>query len=466
MRYNYHMTLPTSFLAQLQTILPTIATETTVLDSYSRDESSQPAQMPLAVVWPENAEQVAAALKLCNQHKVPVTARGGGSSLKGNAVPSPGGIVLSFEKMNKVLEILPEDFQVRIQPGVVYDDLNKVLARYGLFFAPGPSSGDVATIGGMVGNNAGGLNALRYGATRGHVLRLQVALANGSLVWFGTRAMKSSSGFDMVRLLVGSEGMLGIITEIVLRLHGLPERRTALAQFTGLEAAAQAVFEVMRSGITPGALELVDARSIHHINQYKGWNWVETPTLIFEFHGTPAGIQAEVEIVKEICSSLKAVKFEVAATPALRDQLWAGRKEITTAEKALYPNYTTLKGDIAVPLSQYAPTVQFAQALGEKYNLNISIFGHAGDGNVHWHTLVPPQDSDAMRRGEAAAAELIRFALSVGGTASAEHGIGLAKREFLVEEHGTAVDAMKKIKQALDPNNILNPGKMFLDERR
>jgi D-lactate dehydrogenase (cytochrome) len=318
----------------------------------------------------------------------------------------------------------------------------------------------------MVGNNAGGLNALRYGVTRDHVLRLQVALANGSLVWFGTRAMKSSSGFDMVRLLVGSEGMLGIITEIVLRLHGLPERRTALAQFRSLEAAAQAVFEVMRSGITPGVLELVDVTSIRHINQYKSWAWTEAPTLIFEFHGTPAGIQAEVEIVKEICSSLKAVKFEVAATPALRDQLWAERKEITTAEKALYPNYTTLKGDIAVPLSQYAPTVQFAQALGEKYNLNISIFGHAGDGNVHWHTLIPPQDTGAVQRGEAAAAELIRFALSVGGTTSAEHGIGLAKREFLVEEHGAAVDVMKKIKQALDPNNILNPGKMLLDERR
>ena len=456
------MTIPASFLSQLQAMLPSTATEPGVMESYARDESSQPAQMPIAVVWPENAEQVAAVLGLCNQHKVPVTARGGGSSLEGNAIPSPDGIVLSLEKMNKVLEVRPQDFQVSLQPGVVYDELNRQLARHGLFFAPGPSSGDVATIGGMVGNNAGGLNALRYGVTRNHVLRLQVALADGSLVWFGTRAMKTSSGFDLVQLMVGSEGLLGIVTEIVLRLHGLPERRTALAQFPGLDDAAQAVFEVMSSGILPGALELVDAVSIGHINRYKGWDWSEVPTLIFEFHGTPSGIEEEVEIASDVCTSLGALKFEVATTPALRDQLWAGRKEITNAEKALYPDSIMLKGDIAVPLSQFAPTVQHAHALGEKSGLTTSIFGHAGDGNIHWHTLVPPGDARALANGEQAATDLIRYALSVSGTATAEHGIGMAKREFLIEEHGAAVEVMKKIKQVLDPNGILNPGKMFL----
>jgi len=305
-----------ALLSQLQKLLPppSFSLETAVLEGYSRDESSQPAQMPLAVVWPETTEQVAAVLKLCNDHRVPVTARGGGSSLEGNAIPSLNSIVLSLEKMNKVLEILPEDFQVRLQPGVIYDDLNKQLARYGLFFAPWPSSGDVATIGGMVGNNAGGLNALRYGVTRDHVLQLQVALADGSLLWFGTRAMKSSSGYDMVRLIVGSEGTLGIVTEIVLRLHGLPERRTALAQFPSLDSAAQAVFEIMRSGITPGALELIDANSIHILNQFKGWDWPEHPSLIFEFHGTPKGIEEEVEIARGICGELGAVTCRARAT--------------------------------------------------------------------------------------------------------------------------------------------------------
>lgn len=452
-----------SFLAQLQVILPSssYSLEYSVLEGYSHDESSQKAVTPLAVVWPENAGQIAAVLKLCNEQRTPVTARGGGSSLEGNAVPSPGGIVLSLEKMNTVLEILPEDFQVRLQPGVVYDDLNRQLARFGLFFAPGPSSGDVATIGGMVGNNAGGMNALRYGVTRDHVLRLQVALADGALLWFGTRAMKSSSGFDLVRLMVGSEGMLGIVTEIVLRLHGLPERRTALAHFPALETAAQAVFEVMRSGILPGALELMDAVSIHHLNVYKKWSWPETPTLLFEFHGTPRGIAEELEITRQLCQELGATTFREAASPAEREQLWAGRKEITRAEQDIFAGHLFFKGDIAVPLSQYVRTLQKAQNLAEEHGLSMAAFGHAGDGNLHTTIPALPSDAEACARAEKLMDALIRFALSVGGTASGEHGIGLAKRKYLSEEHGAAVEVMRRIKQVLDPNGILNPGKMF-----
>jgi D-lactate dehydrogenase (cytochrome) len=456
--------LSNQILFQFQALLGSagLTTESGRLELYARDESSQPAQLPLAVVWPETAEQVAGILKIADRNRLPVTARGAGSSLEGNAVPSAGGIVLSSEKMNRVLEILPQDFQVRLQPGVVYDELNRQLAPHRLFFAPGPSSGDVATVGGMIGNNAGGLNALRYGVTRDHVLRLQVALADGSLVWYGTRAHKTSSGFDMVRLMVGSEGLLGIVTEIVLRLTALPKRRTALAQFPDLDAAARTVYEVMRSGITPGALELVDVQSVRNINAYKGWSWPEVPMLIFEFHGTEEGLAAEVESVKAICSRFGAVHFEVAASSAESEALWSGRKEITNAEKALHPGAVMLKGDIAVPLSQYAPTVQLAEALGEKYGLTIAIFGHAGDGNIHWHTMVPADDTRGLADGELAAAELIRHAIAVGGTASAEHGIGLAKREFMLEEHGPAVEVMKKIKRVLDPHGILNPGKMFL----
>ena len=456
--------ISSKILTGLQSIFPSdsISLDSATLTAYSHDQSIQPPQMPLAIVWPETAEQVAAVLKLCNEFRIPLTARGGGTSLEGNSIPSAGALVLSFEKMNKVLEILPQDFQVRLQPGVIYDELNKQLASFRLFFAPGPSSGDVATIGGMIGNNAGGLNALRYGVTRNHVLQLQVALADGTLVWYGTRAMKTSSGFDLVQLMVGSEGLLGIVTEIVLRLHALPERRTALTQFTSLDSAAQAVFEIMSSGMIPGALELIDAISIHHVNQYKNWGWAELPTLLIEFHGTSTGIEGELAIVKKICAALGAVKFEIASTPVMAEQLWAGRKEITNAEKALYPDYVILNGDIAVPLSQYAPTVRRARELGEKYGLPVSIFGHAGDGNIHCHTLIPPNDTKALENGHLAASDLIRFALSVGGTAAAEHGIGLAKRDFLVEEHGPSVEVMKKIKRVLDPNNILNPGKMFL----
>lgn len=458
------MTLSSAFLAELQALLPTtsFSLEEGILQSYARDESSQPPRRPLAVVWPESTEQVAALLALCNRHRVPVTARGGGSSLEGNSIPSPDGIVLSLERMNKVLEILPQDFQARVQPGVVYDDLNRQLAPYSLFFAPAPSSGDVATIGGMIGNNAGGMNALRYGVTRNHVLRLQVVLADGSTIWVGTRALKTSSGFDLVQLMVGSEGMLGIVTEVVLRLYALPERRLAMALFPNLELAARAAYEIMQSGIIPGALELMDAHSVTHVNRYKGWAWPQKPALIFEFHGTPAGVQEEVEVARQICKEAGAIRYQYADTQELREQFQRGRKEITNAEKALYPDHIVIKGDIAVPLSQFVPTVRYAEGLGERYGLLTTLFGHAGDGNVHWHTLVPPNDPQALERGEKAAQELIRFALSVGGTASAEHGIGLAKRRFLLEEHGAAVEVMKKIKQVLDPNNILNPDKMFL----
>ncbi len=458
------MTLPSAFLTELQSSLPdtSFSLEERVLENYARDESSQPPQQPLAVVWPESTEEVATLLALCNRYRVPVTARGGGSSLEGNSIPTPNGIVLSLEKMNKVLEILPQDFQVRVQPGVVYDDLNRQLAPYSLFFAPAPSSGDVATIGGMIGNNAGGVNALRYGVTRDHVLRLQVVLADGSVVWLGTRAMKTSSGFDLVRLMIGSEGMLGIVTEIVLRLYALPERRLAMALFPNLELAARAAYEIINAGIIPGALELMDERSVTHVNRYKGWAWPQKPALIFEFHGTPAGVQEEVEVARQICKEAGAIRYQYADTQELREQFQRGRKEITNAEKALYPDHIMIKGDIAVPLSQFVPTVRYAEGLGAKYGLLTTLFGHAGDGNVHWHTLVPPNDPQALEKGEKAAEELIRFALSVGGTASAEHGIGLAKRRFLLEEHGPAVELMKKIKQVLDPNNILNPDKMFL----
>ena len=458
------MTLPDPFLRELQSSLPasSFSLEAGVLEGYARDESSQPARRPLAVVWPETTEQVATVVALCNRYWVPVTARGGGSSLEGNSIPSPNGIVLSLERMNKVLEILPQDFQARVQPGVIYDDLNRQLAPYSLFFAPAPSSGNVATIGGMIGNNAGGVNALRYGVTRHHVLRLQVVLADGSILWLGTRAMKTSSGYDLVQLLIGSEGMLGIVTEIVLRLYALPERRFAMSLFPSLELAARAAYEVLNSGIIPGAMEMMDARSATHVNRYKGWALPEKPALFFEFHGTPAGVQEEVEVARHICKSTGALRYQCADTPELREQFQRGRKEVTNAEKALYPDHIVIKGDVAVPLSQFVPTVRYAEGLGEKYGLLTSLFGHAGDGNVHWHTLVPPNDAQALEKGEKAAEELIRFALSVGGTASAEHGIGLAKRRFLLEEHGPAVEIMKRIKQTLDPNNILNPDKMFL----
>jgi D-lactate dehydrogenase (cytochrome) len=438
-----------------------VSVERSVLRDYSHDESSFEPVMPRAVVKPDTAEQVAEVLALADRYRLPVTARGAGSSLEGNAVPSPNGIVLSLERMNRVLEVLPEDFQARVQPGVVYDELNRLLARQGLFFAPGPASGDVATIGGMVGNNSGGLNALRYGVTRDNVLRLQLALANGTLISAGTRALKSSSGYDLVRLFIGSEGTLGIATEVVVRLHGVPERRTAWANFQSPEAAASAVFEIMRTGIVPGALELLDPESVRAVNAVLGLAWPELPMLLMEFHGTPAAIREEGEEGRRVCQEAGALAFRFASDGAEREQLWAGRKAVNRAERTLHPGCTFVKSDVAVPLSHYAQAVHQAHSLAERQALKLMTYGHAGDGNLHTSTAVPSADAEALSRAEALVEGLISFALSVGGTATAEHGIGLAKKRFLQLEHGPAVEVMQALKTALDPNGILNPGKIL-----
>ncbi|MGA2112797.1 MAG: FAD-binding oxidoreductase [Anaerolineales bacterium] len=441
-----------------------VSVEGSTLSDYSHDESSCAPVLPLAVVKPEAADQVAAVLALADRFQLPVTARGAGSSLEGNAVPCAHGIVLSLERMNHVLEVMPEDFQARVQPGVVYDELNRRLGRQGLFFAPGPSSGDVATLGGMVGNNAGGLNALRYGVTRDNILRLQVALAKGSLIWAGTRALKSSSGYDLVRLFVGSEGTLGIATEMVVRLHAIPEHLTAWANFRSAEVAAGAVFEIMRSGIVPGALELLDPESIRAVNAAVGLHWLELPMLLMEFHGTPTAIQEEGQLARSVCQEAGCTSFQFAANSEERDQLWAGRKGVTGAQRALYPGCAFVKSDVAVPLSQYANAVRQAHLLAERFEMKLMAFGHAGDGNLHTSMPILPDDTQALSRGEALVEGMINFALSVGGTATAEHGIGLTKRRFLESEHGAAVDTMRAIKEALDPNGILNPGKIFQEK--
>ncbi|MGD0576126.1 MAG: FAD-binding oxidoreductase, partial [Anaerolineales bacterium] len=388
-----------------------VSVEGSALSDYSHDESSSAPVLPLAVVKPEVAEQVAAVLALADRLRLPVTPRGAGSSLEGNAVPCAQGIVLSLERMNRVLEVMPEDFQARVQPGVVYDELNRRLAHQGLFFAPGPASGDVATIGGMVGNNSGGLNALRYGVTRDNILRLQVALANGALIWAGTRALKSSSGYDLVRLFVGSEGTLGIATEVVVRLHPIPERLTASANFRSAEAAAGSAFEIMRSGIVPGALELLDPESIRAVNAVVGLHWLELPMLLMEFHGTPTAIQEEGEVARSVCEEAGCTSFRFASGSEERDQLWAGRKAVNRAEKALYPGCTFVKSDVAVPLSQYANAVRQAHLLAERLEMKLMAYGHAGDGNLHTSMPIPPDDTQALSRGDALVEGMINFAL-------------------------------------------------------
>jgi len=433
-------------------------------DAHSQDESFHRPHRPDVVVWPENAQQISSILKYANEHRIPVTAWSGGSSLEGNPIPVKGGILLALYRMDEIIEVREADRQVVVQPGIVCDELNEKLARYGLFFPPTPGSSDVATIGGMVANNASGMHAIKYGVTKDYVLELEVVLPDGRIIRMGRPVIKSSSGYDLVRLFVGSEGTLGVVTEITLRLALVPERMAAVAAFPSMEAAAQAIYEINRYGPIPAALELMDPQIIRLVNEWRGLELAEAPTLVMEFHGTPDGIAQEVELIRETCEYNGCASFHMAASPAERARLWEGRKEAHNACKYLNPGCSAEIGDLVVPISHYAEAVAQAYRLAEELGVRIATFGHAGDGNMHVEMLAQADDAQEQARAEEFNVRLVLWALSVGGTATGEHGIGIGKRQFMREEHGLALELMKAIKQLFDPQGIMNPGKVFPDE--
>lgn len=431
-------------------------------EAHSLDESHHPPHLPDYVVWPDNEEQISRILAYANEHRIPVTARSGGSSLDGNPIPVFGGIVLCFYRWDKILEVRPEDMLCVVQPGIVYDELNRQLARYGLMYPPAPASHDVATIGGMVNNGSGGMHAFRYGVTRDYVLQLRVVLADGRILKIGSQAAKSASGYDLVRLFVGSEGTLGIITEITLKLRAIPEKSAALAVFPTVEEAARAASQIIAAGIIPGAMELMDAETVAFANRYCSLDLPESPMLVLEFHGTPSSVREDVEVVKEIAAECGCTLYRPATTAEERENVWRARSQAHMAVKELNRDCVVTIGDIVVPISKYPDAVKQAHALGKKYGIRVCTFGHAGDGNVHTDTIARRDVPGEPERAHQVHAELIRWTVEVGGTCTGEHGIGLGKREFLELEHGPAVAVMREIKRLFDPNGILNPGKIFL----
>lgn len=435
------------------------------LAAHARDESFHGPHPPDIVVWPETADEISAIVTYANQERLPVTPWSGGSSLEGNPIPVHGGILLALYHMNKILGINEADLAVVVQPAVVYDELNARLARHGLFFPPAPGSSDVATIGGMVGNNSSGMHAVRYGATRDYVLALQVVLPDGRIVRFGKPVIKSASGYDLVRLFVGSEGTLGVVTEITLRLRLVMEELAVVSVFPSMDAAAQTIYEINRYGPMPAALELMDPEIVRLVNQWKGLSLEEAPTLVMELHGTPAGLEEEVAMLEETCRDNGCTEFEKAASPGQRNRLWEGRREAHNAVKHLHPDCTIEIGDIVVPISKYVAAVRKAYELAEELGLGIATFGHAGDGNLHVEYIAHKSDADEQARAREMNRRLVHWVLGVGGTATGEHGVGIGKREFMAEEHGPALAVMRTIKSALDPNGIMNPGKIFPDEQ-
>jgi D-lactate dehydrogenase (cytochrome) len=450
-------------LAQLTEIvgIENLSTASSQRNLHGKDQSSHASVLPDVVVWPETPAQVSAIAALANENRVAITGWGAGSSLEGNSIPLNGGIVIDFGRMAKIVQVHAADFQVTVQPGIFYKDMNKILARDGLFFAPDPGAN--ASIGGMVANNAAGTRTVKYGATRDNVLALEVVLATGEIIRTGSRSIKQSAGYDLTHLFTGSEGTLGLITEATLRLHPLPEHFSAVvASFEDTPAAAAAVYAIMGSGITLAACELLDAEAVRHMNTLETVNLPEQPTLLLEFHGASrATIEAELAIVKEVCEECGALRFEVGIGRDERDRLWEGRHKLGEILFRIYPNTTYLITDVSVPISEYPVLAAYTNALFAELNVKGCLFGHAGDGNLHTVNFAPNDDPEQHALLQTFNDYVVRKAIELGGTCTGEHGVGIGKQKYMVYEHGeAAIGVMRQIKQLFDPNNILNPGKV------
>lgn len=431
--------------------------------AYSKD-SSEHKHRPDAAAWPLNAEHVSAILKLANEDYFPVVARGAGTSLAGLAVPERGGLILDMGKMDRILEINIEDRLVVVQPGVVYADLDRALMPTGFFFPPDPASGAVCTLGGNVATNAGGIKGAKYGTTKDYVLALEVVLADGRVIHTGTKCMKSSSGYDLTRLFVGSEGTLGVVTEITLKINPKPPNvATAMATFESLEDAGRAVSQIMHSGILPSALEVVDHQSITALRENTALKLPDVEVLLVaETDGyTAAETDYQMEKIVAVFRGNNATTVTKADSKADAEALWLARKSVYGVFAKINNNLSV--EDLAVPMSKVPDMLMAISAIAAKYNLKMPTVGHVGDGNLHPTICFDGTNKDEVERVEAATAELFRKVVSLGGTITGEHGIGLAKAPFIDWEHEKgSLAVMRSVKAVLDPKNILNPGKMGL----
>lgn len=432
--------------------------------SYSYD-ASEHFHRPSCGVWPETAEQVSNIMKLADREGIPVIPRGSGTGLSGMAIPARGGIVLDLSHMNKILQISIEDRLAVVQPGVVYETLEKALAPHGFFFPPDPASGKVCTLGGNVATNAGGVKGAKYGTTRDYVLALQVVLPDGRIMRTGSKAIKSVSGYDLTRLFVGSEGTLGVVTEITLKINPKPTATsTALATFDNLEDAGHAVIAIMHSGILPSVLEILGRETLVAINRNTDLNLPEVDAMLLaETDGyTPEETRFQMGKVLDIFRKNHAREVKEAQSETEVTELWKARKS-AYAVLARIKTHFVLE-DVTVPMGKVAEMLRGVHAIAGKYDLQIATFGHAGDGNLHPQILYDGYDVDQVRRVEAASGELFNLAVSLEGTLTGEHGIGMSKAPYMTLEHDpVAMDVMRSLKSLFDPNNILNPGKMALE---
>jgi D-lactate dehydrogenase (cytochrome) len=455
--------VPAAFLSALQARFgANCSTAAVIREQHGRDESAfTDVPPPAAVVFAESTQDVADAVKLAAQYRVPVIPFGVGSSLEGHLLAVQGGISIDVSRMNKVLSINAEDLTVTVQPGVTRKQLNEEIKSTGLFFPIDP--GADASIGGMSATRASGTNAVRYGTMRENVLALEAVTANGDTIRTGTRAKKSAAGYDLTRLFVGSEGTLGVMTEITLRIYPLPEAvSAAICSFPSIEAAVRTTITTIQMGVPIARVELIDSNTVRMVNQYAKLNLAESPMLLMEFHGSPAGVKEQAETVQEIAAEHGGLSFEWATTPEERTRLWTARHNAYFAAIQSKPGCRAISTDTCVPISKLADCLLDSITEADATGIPYFLVGHVGDGNFHFGYLIDPNIPAEREIAEKLNHQLVQRALTLGGTCTGEHGIGLHKMDFLLAETGHgAVDMMRTIKRALDPHNIMNPGKIF-----
>jgi D-lactate dehydrogenase (cytochrome) len=428
---------------------------------HGRDESVHEPLLPDGVVMAENTDEVALVMGLCAAHRVPVIPYGVGSSVEGHVLAPGGGISVDLSGMNRVIVIHADDGDAVVEAGVTRKQLNDALKGTGLFFPIDP--GADATLGGMAATRASGTNAVRYGTMKDNVLATTTVLADGRVMKTGGRARKSSAGYDLTRLLVGSEGTLGIMTELTVKLYPIPEAiSAAVCTFPDIDAAVQAVIQTIQLGVPVARIELLDALSLKAINLFSRTTLAEAPTLFFEFHGSPAGVEEQAETVQAIASELGGADFAWATRPEDRSRLWQARHDAYFACLQLKPGCRCFPTDVCVPISRLAECIAATNEDIAQVHIPIALFGHVGDGNFHLVVLVDRDNPQDMAEAAWISERVVERAIAMEGTCTGEHGIGLGKRKYLVPEHGAvAVDAMRALKTALDPHNLLNPGKIL-----
>jgi D-lactate dehydrogenase (cytochrome) len=431
-----------------------------ICEQHGKDESSHPVSPPDMVVYPLSTQEVSQTVKRCAQDKVPVIAFGAGTALEGQVNAVQGGVCIDLSRMNKVINISPDDQSVTIEAGITREALNHELRTTGLHFPVDPGAN--ATLGGMAATGASGTTTVRYGAMQANVLAATAVMADGSIVKLGSHARKTSAGYDLLNLLIGSEGTLGIFTELTVRIHGRPEATaTGVYAFENLETMVDAVSAAIQSGLGVARLELLDEMAIAGINKYAGLHLMVAPTLITEFHGTPASIEADTACFKDIADMSGCLDVRMETGIEGQAKIWRARHAVFYASKMENPNRYGLITDVCVPISKLAQSIKDARADFKKHGIEPAFVGHVGDGNYHTIIWVDPDDLASIKTAKGIVHRMGERAISVGGTCTGEHGIGMGKIDLLAIEHETSLPFMRVIKQALDPNNILNPGKLF-----